>query len=299
MGITKDKTNRQTKGDNGGRSLYLYALRSQIASRWAVLSQLVALFVVAAALFELIEGDIAIGGGLGLIGIGASWLAGLWVVPGGTDAYLRKLAVIMRDAQTDLWFERYKRSEQLRATVAKVASLEPSERDAGTQGRILATMDQVEALIDDRTIPFADRADGIFEQSRLLYEICVALNHQTGPYAELAAEALHEFRGAIVASMEESEELLRRHIDYVTKVRPPQSWRASHHELLSALTDHTTAVGRYYAAAQGDSREEVDKAIACVVATFGVLEGERQKFVSAFRLLSRGDHARKASAPLT
>jgi len=258
----------------------VYVLRASIASRWLILSQIAALCICGAALLLLVEGSIVLGGGLALTGLATSWLAGVWVLPRGEDAYLRKLSTIMRDAHTELWFDRFERREKLKAAVATLEQLTPPPY-SHTQKHILGVLHGLDDTMMNKTVPFPERARMVFGQSRLLVQARGQLDDDE-VYGRLAGEILDNYRRATVESMKESEALLQRQAMRMTKIKPPSRWRAHHNAFVLALTNYAGALRDYYEVARGDNDEAVERAVTALVAMYTELEFERQRYVEEF-----------------
>jgi hypothetical protein len=75
------------------------ALRARISRQHSSGLRVLALGTVATGLLLLVERHLVAGLAVLLTSAGVTWLTGLWVAPGGADAYSRKLSRIMRD-----WF---------------------------------------------------------------------------------------------------------------------------------------------------------------------------------------------------
>lgn len=80
----------------------VYVVRGHVASRLTMGLRVLTLGAVAVAFFFLVENKLIIGLIILLLSGMVTWLVGLWTVPWGRDAYLRKLSRIMRDLIVDL-----------------------------------------------------------------------------------------------------------------------------------------------------------------------------------------------------
>jgi hypothetical protein len=85
--------------------IHLRAVRSRMTPRHTIGLRVVALSVVGVAFFFLVEGNVAVGVVFLLLSGVVTWLAGLWVIPWGIDAYSRRLSHIMRTLNIDLRYE--------------------------------------------------------------------------------------------------------------------------------------------------------------------------------------------------
>jgi hypothetical protein len=258
----------------------MYSVRSHVASR--VWSGVLVLGCIAVALLLLVEGMVFGGLIMLMASIPASWLSGLWVVPWSTDAYLRKLMLIMQNIHSDLLYGGYQRREQLRIMGVEVADLTPPQQYVGTYGSVLTIIGQLEGIIDDKEGNFADRAVGVFEQYGLLLHIRVELESKSDAYPQAAYRVLERYRLFITSSMDKNEDLLQRHTRQIKNLRPSGRWITWHKGFVLALLGYTEAICSYYRAVREDNLEEVKLVAKNVSVARSILEAERLKYVEEF-----------------
>jgi hypothetical protein len=230
-----------------------------------------------------------------------TWLAGVWVVPRGVDAYQRRVARALRDwraASAHSW----DRAALKRGTiVARLAGLDVPPRFAERHRRAVDRLLAADRLRTDRSMSFAERARRAAEareELRALAEQTTSLAADAGErrYADAFAAALRERDDVYRKAAGEVEALTEGALAKLNRMRVPVEWSARHSDIERRLAAHLDASRRLHATVDGATPAAREAAAGDFERAqddlFGFLERSRAEFVAYWKGLSAIDDHR-------
>ncbi len=211
-------------------------------ARWQ-LASLLALCLIAAAVLLLLEGFVMLGIATLTLGGLASWLTGLWVMPGSVDGYYRKLSRVLRDIDMQDKQSKDIGVKELSSLTLSIAELVRSLKEDESYQEIVAECEMIDALIEDRGKGFY-RVREIGEHRRRLLKfgnICEA--NEADPMSQELATIVVRRASVIVRNFDAAYELLESQARRVMGIKAPVKLKSRHQRYLEALNAYVTAIG--------------------------------------------------------
>lgn len=225
--------------------LGLRRLRGRITTRQHARWQFASLFafcLIAAAILLLLEGYVILGIATLMLGGLASWLTGLWVMPGSVDGYYRKLSRILRDIDVQNKRNKDIDDKDLRSLTLRIAELGRSRKEDKLYKEIIAECEMIDTLIENR-IGF-DHVREIGEHRRRLLKfgnVCEA--NTADPTRQELARTIVRRASVIVRDFDAAYELLESQACRVVGIKVPVKLKTQHQRYLEALNAYITAFG--------------------------------------------------------
>jgi hypothetical protein len=203
---------------------------------------LVALGIMAAALYLIVERVFVAGSVAFAVGLLATWATGIWVLPGSTDAYRRRLQQTMREGAIVAARVSSGRGTELRESTSRIEGLGERCGAGGDFSGLMSECARVDEELSSPTAVFADIAfDLAVHYQRLLRMVDEAnknLDGQLGDALKRRAQLLAE--NAIERNAAVGEQLSR-----YEHMSVPSSLCDSHSEFLEALGAYRAALQNF------------------------------------------------------
>jgi hypothetical protein len=227
-------------------TLGLRETRAQLTTRRRARLQFastIALGLMAAAAVLLLDGLVIWGLAVFALGTLASWLVGIWVVPGGNDAYYRRVTRVLRESFTQARADNAVHLEKLRAMTHSIAVLaQPKSKDT-VYRELLAECEQ----IDDMISGSHDGVDQMFHQitshQRRLLAIKKTLEQDTAKSSDNSlAPILGERALAVAEILDLVQHVLDAQCRQFVKMRSPREMEAQHRHYVETLDAYISAL---------------------------------------------------------
>ncbi len=247
--------------------LGLRRLRAQITSRqharWKFAST-AAISLIAAAVLLLLDGFMILGIGVFVLGGLASWLTGIWVVPGGMDGYYRKVSRVLRDThvQSQQYYETA--VKELRDLTSSIAQLSQSHGGEGSYRKIIAECKEIDGLMNNKEISF-DRVHQVARHRQHLLEFGKSFGQsQADAVNQPLAEIFVRRASAILGVFDTAHELLSNQGRKLTSIRAPATLRVQHQRYIDILSAYVSALGDVCKVVLQDSESSRDENLVAV-----------------------------------
>ncbi len=272
----------------------LYRVRAHVAPRMAVGTRFIGLGVVALGGFLAVEVNAILGAAVLVASVPVTWVTGVWVVPGSTDAYFSKIANIINDCHTNLQYGSYHGRKALGDICNSIEGLTTPQSWLETHKEVLAAMHQIDSVLSDRSAAFIDRAVGVIGPGRILQRIRSEFDSKSAEtYVRDMAEALDRYKSLADDNKDKSQRSLRRLQARINKLHPPRSLVESHQKYREVLDDYVASMNAYYVVSR-DGDAEVRAAATKVETAYANLDTRSREYIEELGL--RTHHTRGVAA---
>lgn len=232
--------------------------RRLILGRLGSVAPVIALAFGGGALYLFAEDDLLAGCVLLAATVPATWLAGLWVMPGGADAYMQRTSRIIKAGFSDVRQEGDKRRARLSAITDMIARLDPPEELKDFHIGVIETLREFDSIqnvaIEElektarRRFELRARVNGFLDDLRSAPRDVV--------YVQGAGKLLREW-AAITVDTAEIEQKLDNLDEKLRKVKAPPSLADRHAVYVAAFDDYIQSMISFYRANKGDDIDSI------------------------------------------
>lgn len=244
--------------------LGLREARARITTRqrtWAQFASTIALCLIAGGLLLLLDGFVIWGIAVFTLGILASWLVGIWVVPGGVDAYYRRVSRVLRGttAQGQRHHDEY--IKELRSLTNSIASLKQSQEGEDLFNEILVECKMIDEVADDEDMGL-DRVRPMDGHRRRLLDLVKSFEYSNaGPINQDLATLLVKRASVVVGIFYTAQQLLEAQVRFLVRIKPPTTLEAQHQSYIEVIQAYVFTFGDLYKAISGDSDNGIDEVL--------------------------------------
>lgn len=239
--------------------LELRGVRGWITMRWRF-AGMVALGIVAVAATLLIEGFVVLGLAALTLGALASWLAGIWVIPGGTDAYYRRITRLLRDSFIQSRCHNATQLERLRNITQNVAVLAHSkDRDALYQG-VFAECEQIDGALSGKDMGSNKIFYRIANHRGQLLDIKKKLEQKQADSLDMRLAPILGERALVMTEIPSSaQRILEDQHQQLVRMKLPAGARVQHQHYVRTLEEYISALAELDRAMANESdANEID-----------------------------------------
>jgi hypothetical protein len=259
----------------------LYGVRAKVSPLWGGGTRFMALGVVAVGLVLVADGYTPLGVILLVASVPASWLTGMWMMPGSVDAYFVKMSNIMNESAVNWNSDNFWLRQQLGDIATKIKCLKPPQKRLDLHRRVLADVGRIEEILDDKAVKFVDRAVSLLQPSQSLRHAYTELDSESDPsehYVSEMVSLLARYKRCVDESRTRNAKSLKRLVRRAKKLRWPGSLMDSHNGYLRILDAYMSCMIAYYAATRDSDTETVKKAAAAAEVAHAQLEDRSRDY---------------------
>jgi hypothetical protein len=239
--------------------LELRRVRGWITMRWRF-AGMVTLGVVAVAATLLIEGYVVLGFTVLTLGAAATWLTGIWVVPGGIDAYYRKVTRLLRDSYVQSLCHNGTQIERLRSLTHNVAVLVSSTDGDARYKDILAECEQIDGVLNGEHMGHDQIYHQVAAHRRQLLELEKKLKRGQADSLDVHLTAILGERALVMTGIPSSaRRLLENQHQQLVRIKSPAAVRVQHRHYVRILEEYISALAELDRAMANEGGEnEID-----------------------------------------
>jgi hypothetical protein len=255
-----------------------------------------ALILLGAAAWLIVDGMIIFGAIASLVGVGGTWLVGLWVVPRSGDAYAKRITQLLPGSFANVRKATGQQLDRLRHITAALAERRPPFEYADLHARIVEILAEIDGL--DRTDPtlLVQNTNRVVALRQELADLRNELDtHSDEPYVRMLVDTLDRRESIASETPARVQQPLIRQKETLDQLTVPQSWRVVHNAYARQLSEYLVALAGYYAAGEGGDREDAEAAALALEVQQSKLGGLIDLYGSALRSYYAGHPAGEPS----
>lgn len=212
----------------------------------------------------LLDGFVIQGIAVFALGMLASWLVGIWVVPGGVDAYYRRVSRVLRDATAQGQRHHDEYVKELRGLTNSIASLSQSHEGGDLVNEILAECEMIDEVADDEGMGL-DRVRPMDGHRRRLLDLGKSFEYSNAdPINQDLATLLVKRASVIVGVFYTAQQLLEAQVRFLVGIKCPTTLEAQHQSYIEVVQAYVLTFGNLYKAISGDSDNGIDEGLLAV-----------------------------------
>jgi hypothetical protein len=240
------------------------------------------------ALSLTLDGQVA-GFPLLLASVPVAWVTGLWARPGSPDAYVRRVARILRESYDRIREATDKELKRAAVVTSEVAASEPSAKYLEARQDLLERLLEGDADTAERSGTLEQRTDAAIARRDALMTLKSSLRAGSHPdgYYEWLQNRIERRLDTARNVVEVADAVLAETREELTRVKVPSRWGGRHTALLSAFDGYRAAILAYYRAVESGDRSDGRRAVGDLGEWTRCLE--RARDANRQRLLSGGD----------
>jgi hypothetical protein len=221
-------------------AINLRTARAWITSRTKA-AGLVSLVILAGGGVLLLEGLVS--GGLVAIalGVGSSWLTGLWTVPGSTDSYYRKVSRSAQSTQVNSQLRKNTLVAELQKSTQDLDQLVTRGRTGNRDQDIILECRELDKLIANNEASF-EHISRVAEHRRRLLAGASAESAEDGFPRQELAHAFATRASLLEAMFVQDLRSAQEQIDKLGSIKPPTPLRIQHQQYVDTVRAYAQAL---------------------------------------------------------
>ena len=212
-----------------------------------------------------------------LVGGLVTWLAGVWVVPGGEDAYCTRIGRSVREgvgrmAGSYETFERYARRQK-----GRLDRLKPPPELQDEHARLIDSLDEADRTANDPSLSLKARAANTTRSLQGAREQRAALSNRRDDanrrYAKAIADLTASSDSLVAGAFDRAEEGVEAMVAKLERTDPPTKLASRRDALLEGSRDYLEAMRAYHEAVRELDPDRVADAVSrCEAAKSAIKE---------------------------
>jgi hypothetical protein len=273
--------------------LYARRVRAYLVRRLHGWVYLFALTIVAVAILLVADGDKVLGYVVLLLAIPATWLGGVWVSPRGDDAYVLAMRDVIRGGAAEATNANRVRQDHMRILRKTITDLDPPRQLTDFHQQVVSQLESIDRFEADGAGTLEDRAVRMHEIRRELVRVLDDLTVQPSePYVGELTCRIEDYMRETISSLDIVQKPFRQRSEKLTKIRPPQRWKARHEMSVKTFSDYFSALHNYYATLEDESIDAIRHAAKELAVQYEELTRFVDDYLQELGACYTGHHAR-------